>query len=393
MPFGLFGKKAKTQEPKLGAMLADFVLHRQVMAKLEKAKSLVKLGRESEARGVVSQIEHTLAAYTERDGGSFEAHVLRALVHMEMGAATQAITELEGILSSAHFTLSQQQRDIVAGELQRLRRQQPRGARSRGEQPWYTTVYGCQNCGRLVNFVSMRCPHCEWRANSIEEMARSMVLSNDHLKIPALLILAREVSAGRSPRDVVRNLDALAKDVLQQSQWTDVAHRIYALLDENDAKSARFMRDVRCCTACDERVLWSGSTECDHCGAQLNWPELVRTLVCVDNLLWLLEQRVEPSNSEEFSELVCVLIVIFTTLLRKQEPPSPEQREYVLHLLEACKCVADKNRGGIVDTHDLTEMKIYLVKADMLEDSQSFTTFLFRELEFFVTRMKQGVAL
>ena len=35
----------------------------------------------------------------------------------------------------------------------------------------------------------------------------------------------------------------------------------------------------------------------------LNWPDLVRTLVCIDNLLWLLEQRVEPSDSEDFSEL------------------------------------------------------------------------------------------
>jgi hypothetical protein len=310
-----------------------------------------------------------------------------------MGYIRRAITELDTILATFEHQLSEPQRLAIKGELQRLRREVPRSERSPGDLSAFTQLYSCQNCGRLINYVSIRCPHCSWRPNSLEEMGRSLVLSNDHMTIPALLILAREISSGRDPRNVVRNLDTLAAKELKEQQRGDAVRRIYGFLEDNDPKSARSMSTAHCCPACQARVLWSGSTECDECGEVLGWPDLVRTLVCMDNLLWLMENRVEPSDSEDFSELICLLVVMVTNLLRKQEEPTGAQRQYALDLLKRIGCLADKNRGGIIDMSDLNNMTIYIVESEMLEDTRTFTSFLFKELEVFVTKMREGVRL
>ena len=78
---------------------------------------------------------------------------------------------------------------------------------------------------------------------------------------------------------------------------------------------------VRECEGCGNRILFSGAEECEKCGEPVNWPDATRTLACMDNLLWLLEQRVEVSSADAFSDFVCVLVAMTNNLLRKQEVP------------------------------------------------------------------------
>jgi len=198
----------------------------------------------------------------------------------------------------------------------------------------YTKIYSCQNCGRLINYVSMPCPHCQWSAGTPDEMARSVLLSSTNLDVPFLLILAREVSKGRSSREVVGNLETMAQEFMSTSKNREYMDQLYLLLCKDQQRQLRNIAMFRKCPGCGDRKIWSASDDerCERCGAQICWPDSARALVCMDNLLWLLEQRVEPKNTESFSEFVCILVLMVNNLLRKQENPTIEQRRHTLGL-------------------------------------------------------------
>jgi hypothetical protein len=122
-------------------------------------------------------------------------------------------------------------------------------------------------------------------------------------------------------------------------------------------------------------------------------PDIVRLLICVDNLLWLFEQRIEPTDRTEFSELVCVLVSIENDLLRKQNDPTNTQRHYALDLLRRLRVLSDVNQGAVVSLTDEDGLQIHVFKDRAREDSQTFGTFLYRELEVFIQYMKRGVSV
>ena len=111
----------------------------------------------------------------------------------------------------------------------------------------------------------------------------------------------------------------------------------------------------------------------------------------MDNLLLLFEQRIELSSSEDFSEFVCVLVLMTNNLLRKQESPSERVRFYALDLLSKIGAICDLGKGAIIDTKDTKQLKIYTVKESMRDDSQMFGLFWYNELEYFVRKMREGV--
>lgn len=111
----------------------------------------------------------------------------------------------------------------------------------------------------------------------------------------------------------------------------------------------------------------------------------------MDNLLWFLEELSEPSDSVAFSDFVCVLVVMTNNLLRKQEAPSSNERQYSLQLLKDLRSISDLNKGVIVDTKNPKNLQFYLVKENMRDDTESVGLFLYKELEFFVLKMADGV--
>jgi hypothetical protein len=259
----------------------------------------------------------------------------------------------------------------------------------------YTQIYGCQSCGRLINYVSMPCPHCQWSPSNLNEMVRSVLLSNTYLDVSLLLIFAREVSKGRSSGEVVGNLETMAQEFMRISKNREYMDQLYRLLRKDQQRQTRNIAMFRKCPGCGDRKIWTISDDelCEKCGAQVRWPDAVRALVCMDNLLWLLEQRVEPKNTESFSEFVCVLVLMVNNLLRRQENPTNEQRRYALDLLSKIGAIADKNQGAIIDTNNPQTLKIYFVKSNMMEDSKAFGTFLCNQLQFFILKMVEGIHL
>lgn len=389
MMFGLFGSKKKKEN--VADLLAEFVTYQQLVGHISKAQSLQKLNRVEEARKVLLEAECMATNYLSQNPHEKKAHMMLVLFYSEVGVFDQAEPIIQRLLSSGEFQLNEEERLILSAELQKIQRQRPANQRGADSPRGFTQIYCCVNCGRLHNFVSMPCPHCDWSPQTIEEAARSIILSNSHFKVPALLTLAREMGNGRTADDVVPNLLNDGKTYLSVPKQKQVVEQVFSMLRQNEHKNHRSLSMVRECPGCGNRILFSGAEECEKCGEPVNWPDAIRTLACMDNLLWLLEQRVEVSSTDAFSDFVCVLVAMTNNLLRKQEVPSTPERQYSLQLLTDMGAVCDLNKGAVIDTKNPKDLKIYLIKDSMREDSESFGLFLFKELEFFVAKMVNGV--
>ena len=388
MVFDLFRSKKQRNAAEL---LSGYVVHQQVLAKLGKAKSLQKLGRRAEAEHMFAEAENQATNNLRQHPHHMLAHITLALFYVEIASLARAAEIINRILNSAEFSLTDQERMILRGELQKLRRERPSEQRSDDDPKSFTKIYCCQKCGRLHNYVSMPCPNCDWSPPTIEETARSMVLSNDVIDVPSLLMLCREMAKGRSADDVVTNLEERARSNLNDPVHRTVIEQIFTLLRENEHKNHRDLNMLRECTNCGARLLQSNSERCEKCEEPVRWPDAIRVLVCMDNLLSLFEQRLEVSSSEEFSEFVCLLLRMLNNLLRKQESPSDAQREYALRLLEKMGGIADLNRGAIIETTNPRALKVHVVKDSMLADTVKYALLLFNELEYFVATMIHGI--
>jgi rubrerythrin len=390
MSFGLFRSK---KQQSAADWRVGFAIHQQVLARLGKAELLQKLGRRDEARQVLVETEQMATSYLRQNPHEKLAHMTVALFYIETEAHERAADIIDRLRKSREFGLTDQERLIWGAELQKLKRERPSEQRSTDDPRAFTQIYCCQKCGRLHNFVSMLCPHCDWSPQSKEETARSIILSNTHFKVPTLLTLCREMAKGRSADDVFPNLVKDGKACLNDPIKRQGVDQIFNLLRENDNKNHRDMNMLRECTNCGTRVLLSDAKQCEKCDEPVTWPDAIRALACMDNLLWLFEQRVEVSPSEAFSEFVCLLVRMANNLLRKQEDPSDAHRKYALDLLKKMVAISDLNRGAIIETTNPRELEIYLVRDSMLEDTATFGPFLYNELKLFVEKMVRGVKM
>jgi len=374
--------------------IRDFVDYQKMSTLVEKAKNLLKLGRREEASEVFANAERIALHSVQNSPDSFHANLLLAIFYNEADNFDRSETILNNLLTSKRFKVSDNQRIILEGALLKIQREKPIRVKNKHHLPdEFTKIYSCQSCGRIINYVTMPCSHCQWYPTDLSSLARSIILSNPSSEVPALLLLAREVSKGRLPSEVVANLEQNAQEYYEMPESETKLGYMFDLLQQNANRNMRDMNMVRACPACGESVLLSHEEECSSCGEAIVWPDPIKFLVCMDNLMWLFEQRVEVTNSREFAEFVCLLVAMITELLRKQEAPSISQRKYALSLMRDIQSISDTNKGVVIDTTHPEKLKIYLVKESMLEDSEQFGQFLFSELEFFVKKMIDGINL
>jgi hypothetical protein len=391
MIFGLFGSKKKKES--VADLLAEFVTYQQIVGRISKAQSLQKLNRLDESQQLLLETERIAKNYLNQNPREKKAHMMLVLFYSEIGSFELAEPIIQRLLSSGEFQLNEEEKFVLSAELQKIQRQRPTNQRAADGPTGYTQVYCCANCGRLHNFVSMPCPNCDWSPQTIEETACSIILSNSHFKVPALLIVAREMSTGRTADDVVPNLLSDGKAYLSVPKQKQVVEQVFSMLRQNEHKNHRSLSMVRECPNCGNRILFSGAEVCEKCGESVNWPDAIRVLACMDNLLWLLEQRIEVSSTDAFSDFVCILVAMTNNLLRKQEVPPMPDRQYSIRLLTDMGAVCDLNKGAVIDTKNPKKLQIYLIKSSMRDDSETFGLFLYKELEFFVEKMTEGIRL
>lgn len=389
--FKFFKKKPEGAEHNIGFLLSKYAAHQTVLGHLSRAESLAKLGRNTEASA--ASVEARVAAqwYAKENPLDAQAQLLYAVYLLDSKNIAEALTFLPALLERTNLNLSQDERNQVAAQLHALRRQQPVEANSSEKKHGFTQVYACHSCGRLHNFASLPCPHCGWLPQTLEETAAAIVLSTHQITIPVLLSVSRDISGGRPAAQAVGNLQEIATKFLNDPGHRDMVERVFALIGEDSAKEEHRIEPLRACVACGTRIMYSQSASCQSCNETLDMPDIVRLLVCVDNLLWLLEQRIEPSEIPEFAEFVCVLVALENDILRKQSEPNAIQRSYALDMLRKVKGLWDINQGALVNFNADDSLSVSLIQDRAREDSKPFAIFIHRELSDFVQYMKAGV--
>jgi hypothetical protein len=219
----------------------------------------------------------------------------------------------------------------------------------------------------------------------------SVVLSNTYMPVAGLLMLAREISKGRHPSEVARNAKQNAENYLRLPEDKTNVTRLLGLLHTNAGKNHRDLQSLRACPQCHKPIFMSNEEECGHCSAIVDWPAPVRALVCMDNILWMFEQRIEIEDRPELAQLICLLVVMLNDLLRKQESPSKERCAYALSLMASIKTIADMGRGAVLDMSDLTKPVIYVIQDKAREDSQLFAVFIQSEFETLIRLMNNSL--
>lgn len=385
--------RAKKKAATIADLLAEFSAYQQVIGQISKSLSLNKLGRSEEAQKIMLEAERTALDISKKAPADKRSLLLVAYFYTQVGVLGKVEAALEAVLAPGAFPLTEEERLVAGGALQNVKRQKPSGERASGGPEGFTQVYSCVNCGRLINFISMPCPHCDWVGKGLDDVARSVLLSNAHFRITQLLILAREVAGGREAIDVVPNLVRDARAYLDVPSQRDAVSRIHALLRDNVDKSRRSISETLACIGCGARIHFSGSDNCSECGEEVRWPSIVRVLSCIDNLLWLFERRVEVDSSESFSEFVCVLVSISNDILRKQELPPIAQRRYAMDLMRKVGIFYDLGKGAAVQTNHKDGLKIYLFKDNLRPDSDVYARLLDAELDRFGKAMSSGVGI
>lgn len=374
--FGFFRRAKK--EPSFDRLVAEHILFEKVKGQLAKAVSLRKLGRDNEAKEIFLAIRVVVMDYIRANPTDKRGFMTMALIRMESGLNSEAEDLLKKILTSPQIVLDEHERLVIESTIQSLARQKPIDERAKDAPSSYTQIYACLNCGRLCNFVTIPCPCCRWSARNAKELSAAIVLGLPSFSVQQLAIIAREVNGGRSAWEIIPNLESQAASYLQQNEAS--VSKLFSLLEQNRSKNERNLELLRECSDCGRRLFVSSSEECDDCGARVTWSRMVRMIICIDNLLWVIENRLELPSTPEFSDFVCLLVFLRNKLLFKQEMPSTSEASYLRQLLVKLKSLSDLGGGAVVTTSDAENITMYLVKDRAQPDSQSFGMLLAVEL-------------
>lgn len=307
------------------------------------------------------------------------------------------MASIDKLLNSGEFQLTEDKKLVLGSDLQNIQRQPPLDQRPADVPKCFTQIFCCAKCGRLHNYISVPCPHCDWSPQTIEEMAASIILSNTGFDVSDLLNISREIAKGRAANDVVQNLVGSVQKRLRDPEFRQAAGQLFSLLRKDEHMNHRSIKMLRECASCGEQVLESGAEKCEKCGAEVTWPDAIRTLVCIDNLLWYFEEHVAITTKDYFSEFVCVLVLLLNNLIRKQEPPSVRDRQYCLQLLTNIRVIMDANKEFFIEMSDINKLVLHFIADHIQVGAEQYSMhtglFLHKELEFFVKKMTDGVRL
>jgi len=385
--FNIFKRKNNDDE----SLIASYKLGQFLKDNAAKVKSLEQLDRHEEAQEIIDVTNRLIRKNIDSNKVNKFGYIHIAEYFLIVRKYNESELIINSALSSDWLNLDEEELLYLESILNKIKIEQSLSDVTNSGSKHYTQVYCCQNCGRLINFITMPCPHCNWSPTTIELMAQSMVLTFPYFKIPALLMISREFKNKRPATDIVLNLNQQAEKILSDIRPSVV--KLLNLLNKTEHKNHRKISVIRHCLECGKNIFFSNADTCHNCGEPVNWPEIVRLMVCIDNLLFLFENRIEVSDSEHESELVCVMVAMLNDLLRNQVVPNEQNRQYALHSLKSMKVICDKNKGFVVDLKDIHNLNAYLIKDDMLPDTEGYAKFWINEIPVFVNMMTNGIRL
>lgn len=390
--FEFLRPKRSDDRKALRNLVSGYAAHQSVLGHLSRSQSFEKLGRTAEAAAAKVEAKTAALRHAKQNPSDAQAQLLYAVYLVESQSIDEALVYLPAMLARKDLRLTAEARSQVEAELFAIRRQHPARTSAPEAKEGFTTVYTCQSCGRLHNYVSLPCPHCGWHPETLNETARAVVMSTFHAEIPLLLSVSRAIQSGRPAEQVVGNLLELADGYLKSPGHRKIIEDVFNIAQEDSGKTQHRIEPLRQCASCGARIMYSHADVCTSCKSEIELPDILRLLVCADNLLWLLEHRIECSKKPEFSEFVSVLVAFVNEILRRQSEPSCTNRKHGLDILRTLKVLADVNQGAVVSLKNDDSLEIHVIKDRATDESQTYGVFIYHELSAFIKYMKVGVS-
>lgn len=388
--FNFFEKK----DTELLELIKEFEDGKKIIVLIEKAKNLIKLGRKAEADLVYFDAEQ-IALNLKKNNDSHKPQLMLALLYKEKNELDRAEDCLKKILSHSQYRINKEETLTLQSELQKIQRENIFAGKNSKSTTELTTIYSCQNCGRLINYVTVPCIHCKWHPTNLIEFAKSISMSTGTLKVQDLVFIARKVSNGSSPSEVVGNIDQAANKILNLPEDKTNLKYTFGLLQQNFKSNIRDINSIRKCRNCGNKVLLGYEGKCKSCNQPTGWPDAIKLLICMDNILMLFENKVRISNSDTFSNFVLLIVSMIDTLLRKQETPSQSQRNYALRTLKEMGSIINTSENACIELSDINNLKVHLVgeEGKYPVDGTEFAGFMYVELNFFIEKMINGIKI
>ena len=228
-------------------------------------------------------------------------------------------------------------------------------------------IYVCQKCGRLIEYVSLPCMCCGWRPTTLFEMSHSGCLNNRIFSLWDLLVIGREIAAGRKATDVVPKLaQVAAKKMADPQSRQDI--EIVLQTAEKKFDTYFFWHDAAVCENCGTHNPRQDAKECQKCKGRLRLSPPLRLLMCLTRTLDHFQGSFEAPKSKEFNSFIRFLVILQSKLYRTQETPSHLERIQVLDLMS--KLARFELSNGIAEIIMTNPQKISSHLRDGLPDEQ-----------------------
>ena len=228
-------------------------------------------------------------------------------------------------------------------------------------------IYVCQKCGRLIEYVSLPCMCCGWRPTTLFEMSHSGCLNNRIFSLWDLLVIGREIAAGRKATDVVPKLAQVAAKKMADPQSRQDIEIVFQTA-EKKFDTFFFWHDAAVCENCGTHNPRQDAKECQKCKGRLRLSPPLRLLMCLTRTLDHFQGSFEAPKSKEFDLFIRFLVTLQSKLYRTQETPSHHERIQVLDLMS--KLARFELSNGIAEIIMTNPHKISSHLRDGLPDEQ-----------------------
>jgi rubrerythrin len=261
----------------------------------------------------------------------------RALINAaRVARADKKVALAERLLSAAENLRPQKlDQDHLLYEKNQLDRERVAGG-SLEAMIMRLVVYACQNCGRLVEYISVPCMCCGWRPRTVLEISHSTRLSTIWFKLWEVMGIGREIHFGHKATDVVPNMAEVASDLMRDEtslhrQW--VNSTIEAIENNNSNTFFSFLEASRC-LSCGRHNARHDANYCSNCHSPLSVPPPLRLLKGLTRLSIHLQQNFEAPQSTDFDMFIRFLVSLQSKLFRMQETPTDRERTHVINSMK-----------------------------------------------------------
>jgi predicted RNA-binding Zn-ribbon protein involved in translation (DUF1610 family) len=250
-------------------------------------------------------------------------------------------------------------------------------------------VHLCISCGRLINFLTIRCPHCDYIPNSQRDLAASIILSKRHLDIPQLIDISRRFNEGECFSDMVGNLEQKVDEMLvPNSEKSKEIEGMEIYIRQKQHVHYPSIPDLQFCENCGSQLYFFEPEEsydvCEKCGEEISLTPVEHAIRNLAHLLELIEERVDLNDLERLSKFICLTVYMLTLLIEKKGMDIKTKKR-ALSLLADIEIINTINRSSVIEIDNLT---LHVIAENSSEESLALDAMLFAEFQEIVLWLK-----